>query len=684
MMREDEFLILLLKEAPQVFAPRETVMKHAAMKNASSEFEVLNQRNRQLENFFAHVADALFVTELDGRIVDANPAACALLDYSRDELLALYPWDFVTSATRAEILDLLRGLQRGIPASQQRTYRRKSGQQLTMDLRLTRFQSGESDLVIVSCRDITAQKQLEERFQKSEHNLAEGQRLTKTGSWVLDPKTGETDWSAETCRIFGFPDPPPSPHYSEFRARVHPRDRDAVDQLLIESSQTGEPIPLQYLFVLPDGTEKYIETVSQPVRDESSHVVKLMGTVMDVTQRQQAEANLRAAEELARGQMQALTQTLDAMAQESSPDGFLEHVLCTMIEQLGAFNLSVWERNENDSLSGFEYSRENARNRTPRQELASLFLASHQSPPWLHVLRTRACSICEDVAQAHYLPLREQLMALGIVTILLVPLLVAGEVRGLIGIRFNCKRTFRVEEIELAQALAHQATLAMQLTRLSLQSREAAVVAERNRFARDIHDTLAQGFTGIVVQLEAAEDAISKGLKRAADEHIARASEMARYGLAEARRSVQALRPQLLEENELCAALQSLIQKMTFRTNLTGNFRSQGEPRTLPDGWNEHLLRISQEALTNTIRHAHASHFWARLVFDANAMQLQLRDNGEGFDLQQKRGFGLLGIRERAHEIGGELQIHSTVGEGTIISVALPLALPSKTNAPKS
>ena len=641
---------------------------------------VSSQRNQQLENFFAHVADALFVTELDGRIIDANPAACTLLEYSRDELLSLHPWDFVTSATRAEILDSLHGLQTGIPASQQRTYRRKSGQQLTLDLRLTRFQNGESDLVIVSCRDITAQKQLEEQLQKSEHNLAEGQRLTKTGSWVLDPKTGETDWSAETCRIFGFADPPPSPHYSEFRARVHPRDRAAVDQLLIESSQTGEPIPLQYLFVLPDGTEKYIETVSQPVRDESSHVVKLMGTVMDVTQRHQSEANLRASEKLARGQIQALTQTLDAMAQESSPDGFLEHVLCTMIEQLGAFNLSVWERYDNDGLSGFEYSREDARNRTPHRELATLFLASHESPPWQHVLRTGSCSICEDVAQAHYLPLREQLMALGIVTILLVPLLVAGEVCGLIGIRFNCKRTFRVEEIELAQALAHQATLAMQLTRLSLQSREAAVIAERNRMARDIHDTLAQGFTGVVVQLEAAEDATSKGLSQAADQHIARAGEMARYGLSEARRSVQALRPQFLEENELCAALDGLIGQMTSGTHLKGDFELQGQPRALPDNWNENLLRIAQEVLTNAIRHAGASHFWAHLTFDSNALQLKLRDDGKGFDSRQKRGFGLLGIRERVQEIGGELQIHSTLGEGTIISVALPFLPTSKTN----
>jgi PAS domain-containing protein len=103
-------------------------------------------------------------------------------------------------------------------------------------------------------------------LRQSERNLAEGQRLTKTGSWILDYKTGNTDWSVETCRIFGFPDPPPSPHYSEFRARVRPEDREAVDRGLRESFETGEPRPLEYIFILPDGVRKNIETISQPVK----------------------------------------------------------------------------------------------------------------------------------------------------------------------------------------------------------------------------------------------------------------------------------------------------------------------------------------------------------------------------------------------------------------------------------
>jgi len=141
--------------------------------------------------------------------------------------------------------------------------------------------------------------------------------------------------------------------------------------------------------------------------------------------------------------------------------------------------------------------------------------------------------------------------------------------------------------------------LAIQLTRLSAQSRQSAVVAERNRMARDIHDTLAQGFTSVILQLEAVGEATSQRLAGKAGEHLTRASELAREGLREARRSVWALRPQTLEEKDLCEALKELIQKMTEGTSVQAHFTVQGEPRELPPEWEENLLRIGQEVLTN-------------------------------------------------------------------------------------
>jgi len=252
-------------------------------------------------------------------------------------------------------------------------------------------------------------------------------------------------------------------------------------------------------------------------------------------------------------------------------------------------------------------------------------------------------------------------------------------VAGVVGIRFTRKREFRAEEMELAQALANQAMLAMQLTRLSAQSRESAVMAERNRMARDMHDTLAQGFTGVIVQLEAAADATSKHLAKEAEEHLERAGDLARESLKEARRSMRALRLQALEENDLCPVLEGMIRRMTAGTPVRGEFLLQGEPRALPPEWEENLLRIAQEVLTNALRHASASEFMAQLAFDAREIRLELRDNGRGFDPAGKHdGFGLLGMRERVDGMGGRISIQSARGEGAMITIVLPLTDPSQ------
>ena len=231
----------------------------------------------------------------------------------------------------------------------------------------------------------------------------------------------------------------------------------------------------------------------------------------------------------------------------------------------------------------------------------------------------------------------------------------------------------------MTRALAHQATLAIQLTRLSAQSRQSAVMAERNRMARDIHDTLAQGFTGVIVQLEAAGEAMSQSRTARVSDHLDQAGELARESLREARRSMQALRPQALEGKQLSEALRDLVKKMTAGTTVKAEFTSQGEQQKLPPEWEANLLRIGQEVLTNVLRHARASEFNVLLVFDSREIRLNLRDDGCGFDPKRRHeGFGLQGMRERAEGMGGQLSIESANGKGTMISIVLPLASASE------
>jgi signal transduction histidine kinase len=409
--------------------------------------------------------------------------------------------------------------------------------------------------------------------------------------------------------------------------------------------------------------------------------LEFVGAVMDVTERKQAAEALRASEKFARGQAEALTRTLDALARESAPDRIVEHVLRTILSQLDAHSSSVWLRDEASGMMVFEFALEGGRFKTKSE--AAMTSISPSLPvdeiwPWPEIFRTGKPSVLEDIREGPDFPWRSHVLAQGVITILIVPMLIAGEGAGVIGIRFTQKRAFRAEEIALAQALANQAMLAMQLTRLSAQSRQSAVIAERNRMARDIHDTLAQGFTGVIVQLEAAADATSKGLAKEADKHLDRAGDLARESLKEARRSVWALRPQALDRRNLCEALDHLIQKTTEGTAMRAEFAVRGKPRALPPEWDENLLRIGQEVLTNALRHAHAGEFKARLVFGPGEIRLELNDNGRGFDPAAKYdGFGLVGMRERVEGMGGRLAVQSATGAGTAVVIALPLAAAS-------
>ncbi|MHC5936107.1 AAA family ATPase [Nostoc sp.] len=214
---------------------------------------------------------------------------------------------------------------------------------------------------------------------------------------------------------------------------------------------------------------------------------------------------------------------------------------------------------------------------------------------------------------------------------------------------------------------------------------EASILEERNRIAREIHDTLAQAFTSIIVHLDAASQRLTID-PDAAQSHLKTGRILARSGLADARRSVEALRPQILEEGDLHSALDRLATQMFSHTTVQVVCEAIGEPYVLPNEVEANLLRIGQEALTNAFKYANASEIRVELRYErcltgaerclrrATPTQfvLQIKDNGQGFEsssLSVIRGFGLLGMTERAQRIGAELTIQSHLGQGTEILV---------------
>ncbi|HEY8602040.1 MAG TPA: sensor histidine kinase, partial [Thermomicrobiales bacterium] len=234
---------------------------------------------------------------------------------------------------------------------------------------------------------------------------------------------------------------------------------------------------------------------------------------------------------------------------------------------------------------------------------------------------------------------------------------------------------------------AQQGAVAIENARLHEQGRVLAVAEERNRMAREIHDTLAQGFTGIILQLQVAESLLD-GEEPAARERLSRAQELARSSLREARRSVWNLRPSSLQGRSLAEALAAHLSEWGEHTGITARFFVEGAPRPLAPETEETLLRVAQEALNNTYKHAAARRVEVTLSIEPASVRLAIRDDGAGIGGSHERGegsgFGLVSMRERVTRLNGSFDIESAPEQGTCVRATVADHGPPARRAPGS
>lgn len=211
----------------------------------------------------------------------------------------------------------------------------------------------------------------------------------------------------------------------------------------------------------------------------------------------------------------------------------------------------------------------------------------------------------------------------------------------------------------------------MYVLRQSAQNKTLGVLEERARLAREIHDTIAQGLSGIITQLEAAEQAMPD--LPAVRRRIALAKELARDNLQEARRSVDALRPGPLRDARLDAALARVAERWSRTSEVSATVSVEGTPRPLPGEVGATLLRAAQEGLSNAAKHARAGRVAITLTYMDDEVTLDVFDDGRGFEPDARgSGYGLAAMRERARDVGGTLTVESAPGEGTALCLRIP------------
>lgn len=421
--------------------------------------------------------------------------------------------------------------------------------------------------------------------------------------------------------------------------------------------------------VRKDGTRFFATGAVHPLHDDNGKISGFAKILQDITERQRMERVLQ-------GRAAALTSMLNALMAQPQLGDFLGGMLGVVADLLQAHSVSLWLYDKETRAASLEISFDDGK--VLRKELTGCSTMpdtslSEEVPLWEEMLRTRRAVIVEDVAGDPQIRNRKWLLARRIETLVLVPMLMDDGVVGALSLCRAGDRRWEAGEIELAQALAVQAMLALQMTRFAEQGQKAAILEERNRMAREIHDTLAQGFTGIVLQLTAAEHELTESPEKAQG-HLVRARGLARESLAEARRSVWALHPRSLEHSELPDAFTRHVEQMTAGTPIQSELHVHGRPRSLSSDVESNVLRVGLEALTNAIKHARASLVSIELSFEPEQIRLSVQDNGQGFDpaATAGEGFGLTGMRERAESLEGRVTISSKPGQGTEVVLVAP------------
>ena len=393
---------------------------------------------------------------------------------------------------------------------------------------------------------------------------------------------------------------------------------------------------------------------------------------------QMALESAKRATELAKAN-EALRGCLDMLASVPELDDFLGQVMVAITRQLGAVSCMLRVFSADQKRPVFELLFQGGRVMSPAdagfpEVYRSLSLEELGVESWGK--STTVLHLEDPQTMLKPEGLRSYLLGLGVRTLLNIPLISRGELNGVLGFRFAEDRDFQAEELEIARALATQASLAIHLTQLAKSAKRSAVLEERNRLAGEIHDSLDQSFAGVCMHLAVAAEETQNNSKEVLSQ-IGRAIDLAKFGLSEARRSALSLRSKIIEESGLIHALKMVAERSNIPGRMRCLFQSNFEDdANLPVAMRQDLLRITQEAISNALRHAQPTAIKVSLRLDPTRLMLKVTDNGCGMANGEgaREGFGFVNMQTRVKSLNGSLNITSRPGRGTSILVTVPVS----------
>jgi len=657
-----------------------------------------------LEILFDHMPMGIFILDRDLRVRRFNPTWAEFIGQytsssSSDVVPGVYYFD-LDPGTENQIMPVLERVlagetiyQESFPITSQRGV--QGGTSYWDAVLSPLVEDGEVVGIINVMTDITERHRAQAALEESQRMLSTlisnlpgmAYRCRNDANWTM------TFVSEGSLALTGYPpDALLDNHAISYGDLIHPEDRALVWETVQAALANGDPYQVTYRIVTPDG-EKWVWEQGRAVDTGEDEAVAIEGFVTDISERvmneqilaqrvkertEEIEQRRRVAEGL-RGILKALNST-------RSLDQVLNYIIRQATELLNA-------------QAGFLFRIESGR---------VIFEASYGLPPDLIAVQSGTVDNTSGNQQlferqpvgitdfSAYVEAALNDPDAGLTeedawwygelisryqSLLAAPLIVRDEMYGGLAFYYCDQRAFSKDDYELVMSLADQTALAIENARLRVQAEQAAVMEERQRLARELHDSVSQALYGIGLGARTARKLLAQAtlepdVRTKLDAPLDYVLSLADAGLTEMRALIFELRPDALEKEGLVAALKRQIEALRARHKLAVENDLCAEP-DVGLGVKEALYRVAQEALNNTVKHARASHIDLRLRCNQGTLLLEIADDGVGFDPDRAYPghLGLQSMRERVAQLDGELTIKSAPGAGSVVRVRVPLEL---------
>jgi PAS domain S-box-containing protein len=703
-------------EAGQIFAALALSQELTERKRLEEELRTLNEalearvveRTAQLqaallekeeaEQFSQAIAnalpDVLYIIDLgQQQNLYVNRDIAVSLGYTPAQIEVMGPNPFQTIMHPQDLAELPNHLERLTTLKDgeivEREYRGKaaSGEWhwfYSRDQVLSRSETGQPKLILGLSEDITLRKQTEAQLREKEEQYRSIFEATSEAMFIVEPQTDRiVEVNPAACGMYGYS----REEFLKLGATaqlVHPNYHYFLEKIppLINS---GQGFRAESINLRKDGSQFYVDGYTTSFTYQGRP--HALAVIRDVTEQKEAYQLLERRVEERTRELSTLLEVIKSLNTTLDLNSLLELVLTQLGKLIPFTSASIATLDQAGQLELVVYRGPDTLEQAKVRHKAALKIEAIAASVQ-NVMSEGEVLIIEDAFEGTNLekyfenkvyPLGPFFENIGYSrSLMVIPLIVKDESIGLMTLVHNQPGYYTERHAKLAKAVANQAAIALENAELYQQAKQLAIVEERQRIARDLHDSVNQVLYGISLSVNTALSLLE--LQPQPDERLVKNLEevltLTEAGLDEMRSLIFELRPESLATEGLLAALTRQIMSLKSRYHLEADLHLPSEEPALPLEIKEALYRVAQEALHNIVKHARANQVALRLTLEnEQTLVLEIRDNGQGFNPDQEfpGHLGLHSMRERTHQIGGQFRLESRPGKGTYLQVKLPL-----------